>query len=145
MDSLSLPVLRELRTRKIISTPTKALDNWMKGKDTIPTGKDLMYFPWAIVEIKRGIEEPTDDSFLNRKKARAHEKWTQYCYRQAANASAAAVSLREQLIEQERDRSDVRDAQTMFSLTCVGSTAKLWITYRKQPVSLRPSSRSILA
>ena len=140
VDSFSLPVLGELRTREkgwIVSTPTTALANWMTKKNSqIPTGQDLMCFPWAIVEIKKGIAEPiTNDARMNTKAAQAHERRTQFCYCQAANASAAGVLLREQLAKRGRDRSHLQNARVMFSFTCVGSTVKLWITYRQKPVS----------
>jgi len=102
--------------------------------------KDLMCFPWAVVEIKRGTAfhvqgDNTDDEQKAKKaEARAHEKRKQFCYCQAANASAAGLTLREDLAARANDNSKLDDARVMFSFTCVGSAVKLWITYREKTV-----------
>lgn len=97
-----------------------------------------MCFPWAIVEVKRGTSEPlANNSLINKREAREHKERTEFCYCQAANASAAALILRERLAEKADATSGAEAAQVMFAFTCVGSTAKLWITYRKKPVRLK--------
>lgn len=142
VDSFSLPVLGELRSRanlQLMSTPTTALAKWgsKRSKDTLQA-KDLMCFPWAIVEVKRGISEPlANQSPINKREARKHEERTEFCYCQAANASAAALILRERLAEKADATSGAEAAHVIFAFTCVGSTAKLWITYRKKPVRLK--------
>jgi hypothetical protein len=139
-NSFSLPILGQLRSRgneSLISTPTTALYNWAaKKKAKLPEAKDLMCFPWAIVEIKRGTAESAANDEYKRKEAeaKAHERRAQFCYCQAANASAAGLTLREHLAARAKDSSKLDDARVMFSFTCVGSAAKLWITYRKKLV-----------
>lgn len=118
--------------------PTTALYNWATKNKTKPLeAKDLMCFPWAIVEIKRGTAQSVagDKHIDNKAEARKHEKRTQFCYCQAANASAAGLTLREHLAARARDSSKLRNTRVMFSFTCVGSAIKLWITYREEPVS----------
>jgi hypothetical protein len=106
-----------------------------------------MCFPWAVVEIKRGTafheqQETTDDKQQAKEaEARTHEKRKQFCYCQAANASAAGLTLREDLAASANDSSKLDDARVMFSFTCVGSAVKLWLTYRKKPVCPTVSSR----
>ena len=141
VDSFTLPVLAELRNREkesLISAPTTALYNWAaKNNAKLPEAKDMMCFPWAIVEVKRGTAEPVteDEHEVNEAEARAHLGRTQFCYCQAANASAAGLTLRERLAASAKDTSKLDNARVMFSFTCVGSAVKLWITYREEPVS----------
>lgn len=142
VDSFSLPVLGELRSRanlQLMSTPTAALARWASNRSkNALQAKDLMCFPWAIVEVKRGTPEPSaNNPPINKREAREHEERTKFCYCQAANASAAALILRERLDEKANATSGAEAAQVMFAFTCVGSTAKLWITYRKKPVCLK--------
>ena len=140
VDSFSLPVLGELRNsgnKSLVSAPTTGLYNWAaKNKATLPGAKDLMCYPWAIVEVKRGTAEPAVDGEheRNEAEARAHERRTQFCYCQAANASAAGLTLREHLAESAKDSSKLQNARVMFSFTCVGSAVRLWLTYREKPV-----------
>ncbi|KAJ4378643.1 hypothetical protein N0V86_005513 [Didymella sp. IMI 355093] len=147
VDSFSLPVLAELRNRgkdSIISAPTTGV--WHSATKKTPKlleAKDLMCFPWAIVEVKRGTAGPSAglEHKIKKAEARAHERRTQFCYCQAANASAAGLTLRERLAANAKDNSGLRNARVMFSFTCVGSAVKLWITYREKPVSLITSSK----
>ncbi|KAH6622266.1 hypothetical protein C7974DRAFT_473606 [Boeremia exigua] len=137
VDSFSLPVLGELRSRadlQLMSTPTTALARWASNRSkNVLQAKDLMCFPWAIVEMKRGTPEPlANNPPINKREARDHEKRTEFCYCQAANASAAGLILRERLAEKANAISGAEAAQVMLAFTCVGSTAKLWITYRKK-------------
>ncbi|UPX11504.1 uncharacterized protein EKO05_0002109 [Ascochyta rabiei] len=139
VESFSLPWLSELRSRKkgsVISSPTTKLHQAAKSKRVTLSAKDLMCFPWAIVEVKHGIERPnTSDGHMrqNKTKESKHEKRKQFCYCQAANASAAGLVLREELAIVAEDKSESHDALVMFSFTCVGPTVKLWITYREKP------------
>jgi hypothetical protein len=141
VDSFSRPVLAELRNRgenSLISAPTTALyHSATKKKATLLEAKDLMCFPWAIVEVKRGTAGSSADveDRIQVAEAKAHAKRTQFCYCQAANASAAGLTLREHLAANAKDSSGLRNARVMFSFTCVGSAVKLWITYREEPVS----------
>lgn len=147
VDSFSLPVLGELRNRQkgsLVSAPTTALHNWATKKKTKPLeAKDLMCFPWAVVEVKRGTAEPVaDDKHIdNEAEAKEHKKRTQFCYCQAANASAAGLTLREHLAARAKDSSKLQSTRIMFSFTCVGSAVKLWITYREKSVSPVVSSK----
>jgi hypothetical protein len=95
-----------------------------------------MCFPWAIVQIKRGtVELAAGDEHKGKDaEARAHGKRAQFWYCQAANASAAGLTLREHLAARTKDSSRLDDARVMFSFTCVGSAVKLWIAYRKKLV-----------
>jgi hypothetical protein len=141
VDSFSLPVLGELRNRQkesLISAPTTALYRWAtKKKVHVLEAKDLMCFPWAIVEVKRGTAEPVADKghTHNEAEAKRHERRTQFCYCQAANASAAGLTMREHLAAMAGDTSNLHNTRVMFSFTCVGSAVKLWTTYREKPVS----------
>ncbi|KAF2623082.1 hypothetical protein BU25DRAFT_350842 [Macroventuria anomochaeta] len=140
VESFSLPWLSELRNRKkgsVISSPTTKLHQVAKNKRVTLDAKHLMCFPWAIVEVKHGTERPvTNDGHMRQNKSNGsqHEKRKQFCYCQAANASAAGLTLREDLAVTAKDNSRLHDALVMFSFTCVGPTVKLWITYREKPV-----------
>jgi hypothetical protein len=135
-DSFSLTILEQLRNRgkeSLISTPTTALYNWASKKNAkLLEAKDQMCFPWAVVEIKRGTA--FHEQQAGKAEARAHEKRKNFCYCQAANASAAGLTLREDLAARANDTSKLGDARVMFSFTCVGSAVKLWLTYREKPV-----------
>lgn len=82
-------------------------------------GPDLMCFPWAVVEVKSAIVDGDPERM---------------CYCQAANASAAALSLREKLLLASKKNEPNPEALVIFSFTCVGTHVKLWLTYRR-PVS----------
>ncbi|KAH3992844.1 hypothetical protein HBI56_198720 [Parastagonospora nodorum] len=135
-DSFSLTILEQLRNRgkeSLISTPTTALYNWASKKNAkLLEAKDQMCFPWAVVEIKRGTA--FHEQQAGKAEARAHENRKRFCYCQAANASAAGLTLREDLAARANDTSELGDARVMFSFTCVGSAVKLWLTYREKPV-----------
>jgi hypothetical protein len=132
--SFSLDVLSKLRSKgedALKSAPTTKLRQWGSGKNPTLSDADLMCFPWAIVEIKKGKEESilgTDRNVAQRNE--------QFCYCQAANASAEALTLRENLAVAANDPSELHDGLVIFSITCVGPSVKLWITYRRKPVSV---------
>jgi hypothetical protein len=127
------------------------LYNWASKKNTkLLEAKDLMCFPWAVVEIKRGTAfheqqgiaiDEQQATEAEATEARAQKKRKQFCYCQAANASAAGLTLREDLAASANDSSELDGARVMFSFTCVGSAVKLWLTYRKKPVCPTVSSR----
>lgn len=90
------------------------------------------------MEVKHATPEASaDNPQVNKREAWEHKERTEFCYCQAANASAAGLILRERLAEKAKVTSGVEPNQVMFAFTCVGSTAKLWITYRKKPVRLK--------
>jgi hypothetical protein len=65
VESFSLPWLSELRNRKkgsVISSPTTKLHQAAKNKRVTLDAKDLMCFPWAIVEVKHGTERPVTNN-----------------------------------------------------------------------------------
>ena len=76
---------------------------------------DLMCFPWAVVEVKSAAVDVSTERM---------------CYCQAANASAAALSLREKLLLASKKNEPNPEALVIFSFTCVGTHVKLWLTYR---------------
>lgn len=75
--------------------------------------KDLMAFPWAIVEVK-----PED----------AMEASEQFCFNQAANASSAAVRMRRNMIE-ACPGSNPNDISPVVAFTCIGPRVRVWLTY----------------
>ena len=105
---------------------------------------DLICFPWAIVEVKKNKEKIMPGAAYtkhNRKIARKNEASEQFCYCQAANASASALTMREELTVVANDPSELRDALVIFSFTCIGPSVKLWVTYRRKPVGSQYSSK----
>ena len=68
---------------EVHSTPNTGLRRWTKtGKDDGLKTHDLLCYPWAIVELKHSLVSQAE---------------VKVCYYQAANASAAALSLQENL------------------------------------------------
>ncbi|CAO2655729.1 Nn.00g045320.m01.CDS01 [Neocucurbitaria sp. VM-36] len=124
VENFSLPVLKGLRNdtgRSLKSAPTTGLQRWTSKKSSDLGAADLICFPWAIVEVKtskRGTKS----------RAKFDSSTEMFCYCQAANASAAALTMREKLASQYSDPS--QEALVIFAITCVGPTVKLWITYR---------------
>lgn len=138
VDNFSLPTLGNLRSgadTKLVSTPGKALLRWATKKQKSLKAMHLMCFPWAIVEVKHGTPNSCKK---NERESKDHDTRTESCYCQAANASAAALILQEDLAKKAKTEFEPEDAQVVFAYTCVGSTAKLWITYRKGPVRFQP-------
>jgi hypothetical protein len=120
VENFTLPVLSELRKASggsLISSPTSTLLNWNPKKPELVGAADLTCFPWAVIEVKTS-------------------KWkrdrAEFCYCQAANASAEALIMREKLAERVNGPSN--DALVIFSFTCVGPSVRLWLTFR-HPVS----------
>ncbi|CAO2657104.1 Nn.00g032300.m01.CDS01 [Neocucurbitaria sp. VM-36] len=111
--AFSAQSLGTLTQKKIICTPTTGLRNWMKTPHRTFLGSaDLACFPWAVVEFKR---EPRPGVSLEER-----------CYCQAANASAAALDLRTQLLTDDDACSTV---PPVIAFTCVGHIVKVWLTY----------------
>ncbi|KAF2710226.1 hypothetical protein K504DRAFT_405223 [Pleomassaria siparia CBS 279.74] len=132
VESFSLSVLSKLRAKKDIqlkSAPTTCLQKWEKAKHEPLDATDLMCFPWAIVEVKRNKKRAD-----NKRIERENRTMEEFCYCQAANASAAALELREDLATKARDNRELSDSLIIFSITCVGPSVRLWVTYREKPV-----------
>jgi hypothetical protein len=123
VDAFSVQVLSELRDlngANLRSAPTTSLRRYRRNKKFQDLGAaDLTCFPWAIVEVKK----------YEAGKKRNHEK---FCYCQAANASAEALVLREEL---ESKAKDTGHNHVIFSFTFVGPNAKLWVTYRDKEIA----------
>lgn len=143
VESFSLKVLGELRIKNKVhlkSAPTTTLHKLARGEYVSPRATDLICFPWAIVEVKKNKENLMSGAEYikqNRRFASQNRASEEFCYCQAANASAAALTLRENLTAVAKDPSELRDALVIFSFTCVGPTVKLWVTYRRKLVSLQ--------
>lgn len=74
---------------------------------------DLMCFPWAVVEVKR---RSTDEGVKD------------FCYQQAANASATALDIMTRLF----GASDGRipdDLPPIIAFTCNGPELRLWLMF----------------
>ncbi|KAF2279079.1 uncharacterized protein EI97DRAFT_227213 [Westerdykella ornata] len=122
VNDFSLEVLGELRTNKKVelrSAPTTKLHSSQTKKNLQLGNADLLCFPWAIVEAKKNEPNMKD-----------HRAAGEFCYCQAANASAAALKLREDLMELAKDCPNTHDGLAIFAFTCVGPTVKLWVTHK---------------
>lgn len=75
----------------------------------------MICFPWAIVETKKS--RPGADSEVK-------------CYCQAANASAQALVMREELVKKAKEKTNPLEACVIFAYTCIGPSIKLWMTSR---------------
>jgi len=139
VENFSLSVLNELRTNtrvKLVSAPTTKLKQWRPKKNSELNAPDLMCFPWAIVEAKMNKTYKEQGVGTAKYQQKAKIKMSEnFCYCQAANASAKALILREELASKSKDHSTSKDALVIFAFTCIGPTVKLWVTYR-QSVSL---------
>jgi hypothetical protein len=71
---------------------------------------DLMCFPWAVVEVKH----------LSGQK--------DFCYRQAANASATALDVTTRLFT-EPDGQVSNDLPPTIAITCIGPEFRLWLMF----------------
>jgi hypothetical protein len=118
--AFSLQTLRELRCNghiELSSAPTTPIRRSDKPKFSAFGAEHLICYPWAVVEAKRSKPEVAagDETF---------------CYCQAANASASALFLREQLVYKAGDTSPGHEALVIFAFTCVGPNVKVWVTFR---------------
>ncbi|KAF2268288.1 hypothetical protein CC78DRAFT_613481 [Lojkania enalia] len=100
------------------STPTKRLDKWTPNNTSSRPGtkkrwtsKDLLCYPWAIVEAKHGLDDKD-----------------KFCYCQAANGSACALELREALAVAAGESK----YKVILAFTCIGPTVRLWLTFRNR-------------
>jgi hypothetical protein len=111
----SLDVLGKLRSNSVCSATTTGLRKWTKNKDESKLkASDLLCFPWAIVEMKHFLVSAAQ---------------VEYCYCQAANASAAALSLRRELLTMAF--GVIPDTLSpVIAFTCIGPQIKVWLTYR---------------
>lgn len=74
---------------------------------------DLMCFPWAVVEVKhRTVAESKKD----------------FCYQQAANASATALDIMTRLFG-EPDGQVPDDIPPIIAFTCIGPELRLWLMF----------------
>jgi hypothetical protein len=128
VQSFSLGVLKDLRMHhslQLCSAPTTRLWKYNEKKRHTLRDAHLICFPWAVVEVKKLGDGGAVETF---------------CYCQAANASAAALALREQLAQKSGAATKLHDALVIFAFTFVGPSIKLWVTYRA-PVSITIDSR----
>lgn len=120
IQSFSLDVLAKLRSHKVYSTTTKGLKSGARTRKAAALkAHDLLCFPWAVVEMKY--------SSISQDKV-------EYCYCQAANASAAALRLQEQLFEHAYGDSP-KNLPPIIAFTCIGPCIKVWLTYRVEGAS----------
>ncbi|KAL9115200.1 MAG: hypothetical protein Q9227_000994 [Pyrenula ochraceoflavens] len=117
VQSFSLDVLAKLRSDYVHSTTTKGLRGWPKAKKTTALkAHDLLCYPWAVAEMKHSSVSQSE---------------VEHCYCQAANASAAALTLQEQLLEQAFGDSP-EEVLPIIAFTCIGPRVKVWLTYRAE-------------
>jgi hypothetical protein len=74
---------------------------------------DLVCFPWAVVEVKR---RSTDEGVKD------------FCYQQAANASATALDIMTRLFKTSDGRV-TDDLPPIIAFTCNGPELGLWLTF----------------
>ena len=78
-----------------------------KGNDA----RDLLCFPWAVVEVKPNKEETKE-----------------FCYCQAANASSFALQLYEDLVYEATGHRD-DTIPIVIAFTTVGPEYRVWLTH----------------
>ncbi|KAI9695123.1 MAG: hypothetical protein M1820_008891 [Bogoriella megaspora] len=117
VQSFSLDVLRRLRSNEVFTAPASGLRRLNKNGSTAKIEiHDKLCFPWAIVEFKDDQASPAE---------------IKECYCQAANGSAAALSLRERLFHQAQSQVP-KTVPPVIAFTCIGPRIKLWLTYRSE-------------
>jgi hypothetical protein len=92
----------------------------------IPTelkDSDLMCFPWAVVEVKHSSGRKD------------------FCYRQAANASATALDVMIRLFTGPGDRI-LDDMPPVIAFTCIGPEFRLWLMYWSEQDGLMTKVRT---
>jgi hypothetical protein len=115
IQSFSLDVLGKLRSNGVHSATTTGLRRWAETKNGVKLkAPDLLCYPWAIVEMKHSQVSSAE---------------VEKCYCQAANASAAALSLQEQLLALAFGTIP-RTLSPIIAFTCIGPRIKVWLTYR---------------
>ncbi|KAF2001483.1 hypothetical protein P154DRAFT_619485 [Amniculicola lignicola CBS 123094] len=108
---------------RVQTTPTTGIGKQNTSK-LLSTA--LVAFPWAVVEVKHAEVSLSD---------------RQFCYCQAANASAEALKIRESLIRATGDWENRNCHIPIVSFTCVGPEVRLWLTFRED---FREISSSIM-
>jgi hypothetical protein len=124
----SLEVLSHLCRHNHKVAPTKGLRRYTNGKTANIKPYHQNCFPWAIVEVKPDEAIRSVETF---------------CYCQAANASATAHAMREELMEYLDKDTEEQEALVIFSFTCIGPDVKFWLTYR-ETVSAHPGDTSLV-
>jgi hypothetical protein len=115
IQSFFLSVLGKLCSNGVHSATTTGLRRWTETKDDVKLkAPDLLCYPWAIVEMKHSQVSPAE---------------VEKCYCQAANASAAALSLQEQLFAPAFGTIP-KTLSPIIAFTCIGPRIKVWLTYR---------------
>ena len=140
VENFSLSVLSELRTNtevKLVSAPTTKLKTWGPKKSSTLGAADLICFPWAIIEAKMNKIDTKQGAGSAKDQQKTKTASENFCYCQAANASAKALILREKLVVKSKDRPISKKGLVIFAFTCIGPTVKLWATYRNS-VSFAP-------
>lgn len=89
----------------------------------------LLCYPWAVVEVKH---------------AKVDDKDIKFCYRQAANAAAAALDIRYSLFASSHptlDEDKVRGLPIppIITFTCVGPSVKVWLAYLESSTNRKVS------
>ncbi|KAF2184174.1 hypothetical protein K469DRAFT_200524 [Zopfia rhizophila CBS 207.26] len=115
---MSITTLANLQKEGFVCSPTTGLNNWTGSNDTTLTTADLSCFPWAVVEMKKWVDAP--DTRIER------------CYCQAANAAAAALTIRERFAAKAMIRFAI---PPVVSFTCIGPKVKVWLSYRDTQAS----------
>lgn len=84
-----------------------------------------MAYPWAVVEVK-----PEDVS----------DSTEQFCFEQAANASAAAIRMYKRLVDRCQGLGAAQ-IPPVIAYTCVGHKVKVWLTFfdEKEAVIVSPT------
>jgi hypothetical protein len=115
VQCFSLDVLGKLRSNGVCSATTTGLQKWNKHKNESKLkATDLLCFPWAVVETKHMLVSAAE---------------VEKCYCQAANASAAALSLRQELVTLAFGAIP-ETLSPIIAFTCIGPRIKVWLTYR---------------
>ena len=92
-----------------------------------------MCYPWAVVEVKHAKVDQADKSF---------------CYRQAANAAAAALQLQESLYKTSHEYPAGPGLRPLAFLpvvafTCIGPKLKVWLAYVDYTVDPKHKVRTL--
>ena len=118
LDRFSYKYLREVceEFSDLRATPTKGLKGKNSGGDV--GEHHLVCYPWAVVEVKHGQVDNSDTTF---------------CYRQAANATAAALVIQESLWKVSHNSLGRRipsDLPPIVAFTCIGPKVRVWLTFK---------------
>ena len=109
--------------RGLINTPTTGLKTAKRAQDL--HDRHLLCYPWAVVEVKH---------------AKVPERDVTFCYRQAANAAAAALKIQESLYRESHPDLLYKKAvgiPPVATFTCVGPELRFWLAYRDYTAKTR--------